>query len=193
VLHSTTHEVRVARRVLDERSTSAKRLPSFLGKVYDALPPRQSCRNRSHPFGSAAATLVQLAGVLHHEIRAITRADMRSVFMRRQLLISLEPRSPYTRPRRVEIIDAFLLLVPPTTQRWHKFSTTASSLHQPVASLSTSVVTRFSICWRVVANAQVPSCVCRSRRTQTENSESLSRSLVAVVASRRQNMKRLTT
>jgi HEAT repeats len=169
VLHSTHHmKSALHDAVLDERLDLCESACHIilLGKVYDALPTLvKAAENRSHRHSDqAAATLVQLAGVLHHEISGESHErTCDPFFMRRQLLISLERSlNLYHVHRRVEIIDAFLHLVPPDNATLAQFlNDPRHPCHQPIVdSLSTSVVTPIlDLLTALLQDAQVPSCV----------------------------------
>jgi HEAT repeat protein len=138
----------------------------LLGKVYDAMPTLiKAAENRSHRHSDqAAATLVQLASVLHAEICGESHErTCDPFFMRRQLLSSLERSlSLYQAHRRVEIVDAFLHLVPADNPTLAKILSDARHpCHQPiVTSLSTSAVTPIlDLLAELLQDAQVPSCV----------------------------------
>jgi HEAT repeat protein len=139
---------------------------TLLGKVYDMLPTlAKAAENRSHRHSDqAAATLVQLARVLHEEISG--EAHDRTCdpfFMRRQVLTSLERSlSLYHSHRRVEIVDAFLHLVPADNATLAKILNDARHpCYQPIiASLSTSAVKPIlDLLAELLQDAQVPSCV----------------------------------
>jgi HEAT repeat protein len=162
-MKSALHDAVLAENV--ELCESACRM-ILLGRVYDTLPTLvKAAENRSHRHSDqAAATLVQLASVLHAEISG--EAHDRTCdpfFMRRQVLASLERSlSLYQAHRRVEIVDAFLDLVPSDNALLAKILSDARHpCHQPIiASLSTSAVTPIlDLLAELLQDAHVPSCV----------------------------------
>ena len=110
----------------------------------------------------ASATLVQLASFLHQE--ALTRPRDRTCepsLVFRQVLPALEKSvTRYAEHGRLEIIDAFLLLVPPTNETLLRIlKEPAHPCHQPVLnSLGTSaVVPIFQLLAQLLHDATIPS------------------------------------
>ena len=138
----------------------------LIGKVYDALPTLvKAAENRNHRHSDqAAATLVQLARVLHQEISGESHErTCDPYFMRRHVLTSLERSlNQYHVHRRVEIVDAFLHLVPSDNATLAKIlNDPRNPCQQPiVASLSTSAVTPIlDLLSDLLQDGQVPSAV----------------------------------
>lgn len=118
----------------------------LMGRVYQIIPTLVEVAEYSTHRHSeqALATLVQLASLFHRETFA-RGADKTCEpgIVRRQILPSLEMSVVrYDEHRRQEIIDAFLLVVPPTNETFLKILRERSHCcHQPVLnSLSTSAV-----------------------------------------------------
>jgi HEAT repeat protein len=119
----------------------------LLGRAYDHLPTLVGVAEHRHHRHSdqAAATLIRLTRLLHEELAGRRPQKTRDpFFMRRQVLPSLE-RSVlrFGEHQRLEIVDAFLLLVPPTSPTLGKILADASqtSYEPVVASLRSSAVT----------------------------------------------------
>jgi HEAT repeat protein len=169
-LHQSTHRMKSALRdaVLAEHAELCENACHIIlmGKVYDMLPTLvKAAENRSHRHSDqAAATLVQLAHLLHQEISGESHErTCDPFFMRRHVLTSLE-RSlvMYHAHRRVEIIDAFLLLVPSDNAMLTKIlDDPRNPCHQPiVASLSTSAVSSVvDLLTAFLQDSRVPGCV----------------------------------
>jgi HEAT repeat protein len=169
-LHHSTHYMKAALRdaVLAEHTElceSACRL-IVLGRVYDMLPTLvKAAENRSHRHtDQAAATMVQLAQLMHQEISGESHErTCDPFFMRRQVLMSLERSlSIYHAHKRIEIIDAFLLLVPADNATLIKIlDDTRHPCHQQiVASLSASAVTSvLDLLTQFIQDSRVPSSV----------------------------------
>jgi HEAT repeat protein len=117
------------------------------GRAYDHLPTLVGiAENRHHRHSDqAAATLIGLTRLLHEDLAGQRRQQMRDpFFVRRQVLPSLE-RSVvrYGEHKRLEIVDAFLLLVPPASPTLARIlADPRQTCFEPiVASLRTSAVT----------------------------------------------------
>ena len=118
----------------------------LLGRAYDHLSTLVSVaeqRNHRHS-DQAAATLIRLTRMLHEELAGQRRRQGRDpFFMRRQVLPPFE-RSMlrYAEHERLEIVDAFLLLVPPTSPTLEKIlSDSTQTCYEPVVtSLRSSAV-----------------------------------------------------
>jgi HEAT repeat protein len=119
----------------------------LVGRAYEHLPTLVGvAENPGHRHSQqAAATLIRLTRLLHDELAGERPQHGRDPFFaRRQVLPAIE-RSVvrYGEHRRLEIVDAFLLLVPPTSPTLVKvLSDSQQACHAPVvASLRTSAVT----------------------------------------------------
>lgn len=116
----------------------------LLGRVYQLLPALvEVSENKRHRHSAQAlATVVQLARLLHEE--TLARPQDRTCepgLMRRQVLPALEQSVVrFNTHERLEIIDAFLLLVPPNNETLLRIlSEPAHPCHRPVVdSLTTS-------------------------------------------------------
>jgi HEAT repeat protein len=173
----------------------------LLGKVYDTLPTLvKAAENRSHRHSDqAAATLVQLARVLHQEISGESHdRTCDPFFMRRHVLSSLERSlSLYHVHRRMEIVDAFLHLVPSDNAMLAQILHDARHpCHPPiVASLSTSAVTPIlDLLSEMLHDAQVPSNILQivaNRQDRKFLNHFLGRMTLPLSLRVAQNMKRL--
>jgi hypothetical protein len=138
----------------------------LLAKVYDTLPTLvKAAENRSHRHSDqAAATLVQLARVLHEEIAGTSHErTCDPFFMRRHVLTSLERSlGLYYVHHRLEIIDAFLHLVPADNATLARIlGDPRHACYQPiVASLSTSVLPPIlDLLCEMLQDAQAAGCM----------------------------------
>lgn len=119
----------------------------LLGRLYDLLPTLIAvAEKRKHRHSDqAAATLVRLARLLQQEISGdICERTCDPFFARRQVLPAVERSAvKYGEHERLEIIDAFLLLVPPhSTTLINILGNSRHSSHQPaIDSLASSSVT----------------------------------------------------
>jgi HEAT repeat protein len=175
----------------------------LLGKVYDTLPTLvKAAENRSHRHSDqAAATLVQLARVLHQEISGEShQRTCDPFFMRRHVLVSLERSlNQYHVHHRVEIVDAFLHLVPQDNAMLALIlNDPRHSCHQPiVASLSTSAVTPIlNLLSEMLQDAQSPGCILQiiaNRQDRKFLNHLLGRVGLPMSLRVAQNMKRLTS
>jgi hypothetical protein len=136
----------------------------LMGRVYQLLPTLVEVTvDPTHRHSAqASATLVQLASFLHQESLARPRertCEPSVVF--RQVLPALEQSvTRYGEHGRLEIIDAFLLLVPPTNETLLKIlREPGHPCHQPVLnSLGTSaVVPIFQLLAQLLHDTSVPS------------------------------------
>ncbi len=135
----------------------------LMGRVFQLLPTLVEVTEAPHHRHSAqaAATLVQLASYLHQE--TLARPQDRTcepALMYRQVLPALEQSVlRYDEHQRLEIIDAFLLLVPPHNDTLLKIlKDSAHACHQPVInSLSTSaVVPIFELLAQLLHDTNIP-------------------------------------
>jgi HEAT repeat protein len=142
-MQSTLREVVLAE---DVRLCESACRVILLGRVYQLLPALvEVAENHAHRHSAqAAATAVQLAGLLHQETLARPQdKTCEPNFMRRQVLPALESSVVrYGTHQRLEVIDAFLLLVPPTNETLLKIlSDPAHPCYRPVVnSLSSSAL-----------------------------------------------------
>ncbi|MEX2091113.1 MAG: HEAT repeat domain-containing protein [Pirellulales bacterium] len=118
----------------------------LMGRVYQLLPTLvEVTENRAHRHSAqASATLVQLASFLHQETLARPQdKTCEPSLVCRQVLPALEQSVVrYVEHRRLEIIDAFLLLVPPINDTFLRILKDPSHpCHGPVLnSLASSAV-----------------------------------------------------
>ena len=206
-VHQSTHHMKSALHdaVLDEQVELCENAchVTLLGKVYDMLPTLvKAAENRSHRHSDqAAATLLQLACVLHEEISGESQQrTCDPFFMRRQVLTSLERSlNQYHVHRRVEIVDAFLHLVPADNAALARILSDPRHPCNPsiVASLSTSAITpTLDLLTDLLHDAQVPSCVLQivaNRQDRKFLNHLLGRVGLPVSLRFGQNMKRLTS
>ena len=135
----------------------------LLGRVYQSLPAlvEVSENLRHRQSAQALATVVQLAKLLHEE--TLARPQDRTCepgFVRRQVLPALEQSVVrFNTHKRLEIIDAFLLLVPPTNETLLRiFGDPAHPCYRPVVnSLTTSAqVSILQLLAQLVHDTKVP-------------------------------------
>jgi HEAT repeat protein len=206
-IHQSTHQMKTALRdaVLAEHAELCESACHIivLGKVYDMLPTLvKAAENRSHRHSDqAAATLVQLALLMHQEISGESaERTCDPFFMRRQVLTSLERSlTIYQAHRRVEIVDAFLLLVTSDNATLSKIlDDPRDPCHQPiVASLSTSAVTSvLDLLTQFLQDTRVPGSVLSiiaKRQDRKFLNHMLGRLGLPLSLRVAQNMKRLTS
>jgi HEAT repeat protein len=149
-LHHSTHHMKpaLAEAVEDEDLDLCESACHvvLLGRVYELLPTLvKVAENQRHRHSAqAAATLVQLAQLLHQELTG--EAHERTCdpfFVRRQMLPSFEKAiANYHHHNRLEIVAAFLLIVPPGNKTLLDVLTdVAHPCHHPVMeSFGTSAV-----------------------------------------------------
>jgi hypothetical protein len=117
------------------------------GRVYELMPTLVTvAENRVHRHSArAAATLVQLAQLLHQEVTGeASERTCDPMFVRRQMLPAIEKAIVnYDKHRRLEIVDAFLLVVPPANKTLLDVLTNSGrTCHQTIVqSFGTSAVT----------------------------------------------------
>jgi hypothetical protein len=116
----------------------------LLGRVYQLLPALiEVSENQRHRHSAQAlATVVQLARLLHEEMLArLKDRTCEPRLIRRQVLPALEQSvMRFETHKRLEIIDAFLLLVPPNNETLLRIlNDRTNPSHQPIIdSLTTS-------------------------------------------------------
>lgn len=135
----------------------------LMGRVYQIIPTLvQVAEDHNHRHSQQAlATLVQLASLLHEE--SSRRGDEKTCepgIVRRQILPPLEESVvKFGDHRRLEIIDAFLLVVPPNNETFLKIlRERAHPCHRPVLdSLSTSaLVPILDLLTRLLHDTDIP-------------------------------------
>lgn len=118
----------------------------LMGRVFQLLPTlAEVTENRAHRHSAqASATLVQLASMLHQETLApYKEKTCEPGLVRRQIMPAIEQSvMRFSSHRRLEIIDAFLQLVPPSNEVFLRILRDSNHpCHQPVIdSLTTSAV-----------------------------------------------------
>jgi HEAT repeat protein len=175
---------------------------AILCRDYDLIPRLvTAAEDRNHPHGGqVAAALLRLANLLHQELRDKQRDQGRRdpFFARRQVLTALEQSlGRYGKHKRLEIVESYLLLVPPANPTLHRILQDA---HHPchaqvVASLSSSAVTGIlELLLELIRDTQAPASVLNviARRTDRKFLDLLLRTAGEPVSLRvLQNMSRL--
>lgn len=135
----------------------------LMGRVYQMIPTLVDVAEDPHHRHSqqALATLVQLASLLHQE--SFARGEEKTCepgIIRRQIMPALElSLTKFSEHRRLEVIDAFLLVVPPNNETLMKILRERSHpCHRPVLdSLGTSaLVPILDLLTRLLHDAEIP-------------------------------------
>ncbi|MGD9634849.1 MAG: HEAT repeat domain-containing protein [Pirellulales bacterium] len=141
----------------------------LMGRVYPIIPTLvQVAEDHNHRHSQQAlATLVQLASLLHEE--SFARGEEKTCdpgIVRRQILPPLEASVVrFSEHRRLEIIDAFLLVVPPSNETLLKILRERSHpCHRPVLdSLSTSaLVPILDLLTRLLHDTEIPAAALKT-------------------------------
>jgi len=141
----------------------------LMGRVYQMIPALvEVAADHEHRHSQQAlATLVQLASLLHQE--SFARGEERTCepgIVRRQILPSLEKSVvKFAEHRRIEIIDAFLLVVPPNNETLLKILQERSHpCHRPVLdSLGTSaLVPILDLLTRLLHDLEIPTAALKT-------------------------------
>lgn len=141
----------------------------LMGRVYQMIPTLiDVAEDHQHRHSQQAlATLVQLASLLHEE--SFARGDEKTCepgIVRRQILPYLEMSLvKFSEHRRIEIIDAFLLVVPPNNETLLKILRERSHpCHRPVLdSLSTSaLVPILDLLTRLLHDLEIPAAALKT-------------------------------
>jgi HEAT repeat protein len=164
-MHATLRDVMLAD---DQRLCDSACHVILMGRVYMMIPTLvQVAEIKSHRHSAqAAATLVQLASYLHQETlaRPMDRTCEPSLILRQVLPALEESMLRYGDHLRLEIIDAFLLLVPPSNDTFLRILRDPScACHQTVLnSLGTSaVVPIFELLAQMLHDTSIPMSVLR--------------------------------
>lgn len=147
----------------------------LMGRVYQMIPTlAQVAEDSAHRHSQQAlATLVQLASLLHQE--SFARGDEKTCepgIVRRQVLPALETSViRFGEHQRLEIIDAFLLVVPPNNDTFLKILRERSHpCHRPVLdSLSNSaVVPILDLLTRLLHDLEIPASALKAIGTRLD-------------------------
>jgi len=141
----------------------------LMGRVYQMIPTLVDvAEDHQHRHSQQAlATLVQLASLLHQE--SFARGEEKTCepgIIRRQILPSLEMSLvKFSEHKRLEIIDAFLLVVPPNNETLLKILRERSHpCHRPVLdSLGTSALAPIlDLLTRLLHDMEIPSAALKT-------------------------------